>query len=83
MRYFLLMITVVTLLGADKRQHLAAPKLSAECAKVRGLVLPNSSEASIRTIPWRTSILQGFVQAQKNDKPVMFYLMNGHPLGCT
>jgi len=27
--------------------------------------------------------LQGFVQAQKNDKPVMFYLMNGHPLGCT
>ena len=83
MRYFLLMIAVVTLLGADKRQPLAAPKLSAECVKVRGLVLPNSSEASIRTIPWRTSILQGFVQAQKNDKPVMFYLMNGHPLGCT
>ena len=83
MRSFLLMMTAVTLIGAEKRQPLATPKLSAECEKVRGLVLPNPSEASIRTIPWRTSILQGFVQAQKNDKPVMFYLMNGHPLGCT
>ena len=83
MRCFLLMITVVTLVGAGKRQPLATPKLSDECAKVRGLVLPNPSEASIRTIPWRTSVLQGIVEAQKNDKPVMIYLMNGHPLGCT
>ena len=69
------------LAGADKDKRL--PKLSAECAKVRGLVLPNPSEASIRMIPWRTSVLQGLVEAQKNDKPVMIYLMNGHPLGCT
>ena len=70
-------------LSADKEQSLAAPKLSPECEKVRGLVLPNPSEASIRTIPWRTSVLQGLVEAQINDKPVMIYLMNGHPLGCT
>ena len=70
-------------LSVDKGQSLATPKLSTECEKVRRLVLPNPSEASIRSIPWRTSILQGLVEAQKNDKPVMIYLMNGHPLGCT
>ncbi len=70
-------------LYAENGQPLPTPKLSAENAKLRDLVLPNSSEASIRKIPWRTSVLQGIVDAQKNDKPVMLYLMNGHPLGCT
>jgi hypothetical protein len=27
--------------------------------------------------------LRGIVDAQKEDKPVMIVLMNGHPLGCT
>ena len=81
-------IAIVLLMGsiglsADEDQSLKKPKLSAENAKVRDLVLPNQSEASYRKIPWRTSVLQGIVDAQKNDKPVMIYLMNGHPLGCT
>ena len=70
-------------LYAFQGQSLTTPKLSAENAKLRDLVLPNPSEASYRKIPWRTSVLQGIVDAQKNDKPVMIYLMNGHPLGCT
>ena len=70
-------------LSADKGQPLVTPELSAENAKICDLVLPNPDEASIRTISWRTSVLQGVVDAQKNDKPVMLYLMNGHPLGCT
>jgi hypothetical protein len=70
-------------LYADKGQPLPTPKLPAEIAKVRDLVLPNPNEASIRKIPWRTSVLQGIVDAHKNDMPVMIYLMNGHPLGCT
>ena len=70
-------------LYADKGQPLPTPKLSAENARLRDLVLPNPSEASYRKIPWRTSVMQGIVDAQKNDKPVMIYLMNGHPLGCT
>jgi len=70
-------------LYADEGQPLTTPKLSAENAKLCDLVLPNPSEASYRKIPWRTSVMQGVVDAQKNDKPVMIYLMNGHPLGCT
>lgn len=67
-------------LGADKNAPL---QLSAEHAKCRAFVLPNLNEQSYRDIPWRASVLHGIVDAQKNDKPVMFVLMNGHPLGCT
>ena len=70
-------------LGADKDQLLQTPQLSAEYAKWRDHVLPNPSEQSYRKIPWRASVLHGIVDAQKNDKPVMIVLMNGHPLGCT
>jgi hypothetical protein len=70
-------------LGADKDQSLQTPKLSADYAKWRDHVLPNPSEQSYRKIAWRDSVLQGVCDAQKNDRPVMIVLMNGHPLGCT
>jgi hypothetical protein len=68
---------------ADGGPVLQMPQLSAEYAKWRDLVLPNPSEQSYRTIPWRASVLHGIVDAQKNDRPIMLVLMNGHPLGCT
>ena len=76
------LVSGLDLLAAEG-ESLPPPKLSAVNAKFRDLVVPNASEASYRKIPWRTSILQGIVEAQKHDKPVMIYLMNGHPLGCT
>ncbi len=67
-------------LSADRN---VSPQLSAEHAQCRVQVLPNASEQSYCSIAWRTSVLQGLVDAQKNDKPAMIFLMNGHPLGCT
>ena len=78
----LFLVSGLDLLAAEG-ESLPTLKLSVENAKFRDLVMPNTSEASYRKIPWRTSILQGIVEAQKHDKPVMIYLMNGHPLGCT
>ena len=69
--------------GADRDQPLQTPRLPAEYAKRRDQVLPDPSERSYRKIPWRASVLRGIVDAQKNDRPVMIVLMNGHPLGCT
>ena len=67
-------------LSADRN---VSPQLSAEHAQCRVQVLPNSSEQSYCRIGWRTSVLHGLVDAQKNDKPAIIFLMNGHPLGCT
>ncbi len=69
--------------GADPVPPLLRPTMSTEYAKQRDRVLPSTGEQSYRKIPWRTSVLQGVVDAQKNGKPVMIVLMNGHPLGCT
>lgn len=60
-----------------------APSVSAEYVKSRDQILPSPNEHSYRKIAWRTSALRGIVDAQKDDKPVMIVLMNGHPLGCT
>jgi hypothetical protein len=69
--------------GANKVPPLQRPHLSAEYAKRRDQILPTPREKSYRKIAWRTSVLHGIVDAQKNDRPVMIVLMNGHPLGCT
>ena len=64
----------------DKLQQ---PHRSAEYAKWRDYLLPSASEQSHRTIPWRASVLHGLIDAQKQDKPILLFLMNGHPLGCS
>jgi hypothetical protein len=69
--------------GTAEGTALHMPRLSAEYAKRRDQVLPSPGEQSYRKIAWRTSVLQGVIDAQKKDRPVMIVLMNGHPLGCT
>jgi hypothetical protein len=69
--------------GADNDRGVQLPRMSADYAKQRDLVLPSPSEGSYRSIAWRASVLHGVVDAQRQDKPVMIVLMNGHPLGCT
>ena len=69
-------------LGVGNEQTLQTP-LSPEYAKWRSYILPNPNEQTYRKIRWHASVLDGFVEAQMADKPVMMVLMNGHPLGCT
>jgi hypothetical protein len=69
--------------GAAQGPPPQMPRLSAGYAKRRDQILPNLSERSYRKIGWRTSVLQGVIDAQRDDRPVMIVLMNGHPLGCT
>ena len=63
--------------------ELRQPQRSAEYARWRDYLLPSASEQSHRTIPWRASVLHGLIDAQKQDKPILLFLMNGHPLGCS
>lgn len=36
-----------------------------------------------QSIPWETSFAAGLKTADKAGKPVLLWVMNGHPLGCT
>ena len=64
------------MLEADHRDEAAG-------ANVREQVLPTQSELAWRQIPWLPSFHEGVAEAQVQGKPVLLWVMNGHPLGCT
>jgi hypothetical protein len=46
-------------------------------------ILPDSSEMAWEEIPWLVTFKDGIRAADLADKPLLFWTMNGHPLGCT
>jgi hypothetical protein len=46
-------------------------------------IVPKESELTWRKIGWRGTLREAWTDAQKQDKPLLFWAMNGHPLGCT
>lgn len=49
----------------------------------RDLIVPDERDERWRDIPWRTSLWQGLLDAQIEGKPMLIWVMNGHPMGCT
>jgi hypothetical protein len=63
---------------------LAAQDLTEETFdKWYSYVLPKESELTWRTIGWRQTLGEGWLEAQKKDMPILLWAMNGHPCGCT
>ena len=61
-----------------------AQDLTAEtCAQVREAVLPSESDEQWRTIPWHDTLGGAVLEADEQERPVLLWAMNGHPLGCT
>ncbi|MGE3166319.1 MAG: hypothetical protein AB7O52_15540 [Planctomycetota bacterium] len=46
-------------------------------------VIPTADEERWLQIPWLASFGEGLQQGGRDDKPVLLWVMNGHPLGCT
>ncbi len=51
--------------------------------KWRDHILPKADELQWRKIPWQPTFWDAVVLAQKEDKPILLWAMNGHPLACT
>lgn len=51
--------------------------------KLRAYLLPKKEEIRWQQIDWRPAFWQGVIEAQKQEKPLLVWAMNGHPLGCT
>lgn len=49
----------------------------------RKKILPAAPERAWEKIPWRPTYWDGVVEAQKADKPILLWAMNGHALACT
>jgi hypothetical protein len=49
----------------------------------RTFIRPTAAEVRWQEIQWRPTFWEGVVDAQKADKPILMWAMNGHPLACT
>ncbi len=49
----------------------------------RDHILPAQSEMAWAEIPWLSTFKDGILAADAAEKPLLFWTMNGHPLGCT
>jgi len=43
----------------------------------------SKEESGWRTISWRPNLAEAIVEARKNKKPILLWIMNGHPCGMT
>lgn len=44
---------------------------------------PAADEVAHESIPWLPTFGEGVLAAEERDAPLLFWAMNGHPLGCT
>ena len=49
----------------------------------RDRILTKEPESLWKKLPWLTTYREGLEQAAAEDKPLLLWVMNGHPLGCT
>ena len=49
----------------------------------RDLIRTTDSELAWQQLPWTPSFHDGLAQAAKLNKPLLLWVMNGHPMGCT
>lgn len=55
----------------------------ADLEEWRQAIVPSAEENLWLEIPWLASFGEGLHRAARADKPVLLWVMNGHPLGCT
>ena len=49
----------------------------------RDHIRPKPEELSWQAVPWQATFWDAVVEAQRQDKPILLWAMNGHPLACT
>ena len=49
----------------------------------RERILPGPEEAAYRDVGWLPVFWTAVLQAQREEKPILLWAMNGHPLACT
>jgi hypothetical protein len=62
----------------------APPELNDQTyARWRDFIQPKPEEVNWEEIPWRATLWDAVVEAQQQEKPILLWAMNGHPLACT
>jgi len=49
----------------------------------KDFIKPTKEELAWAQIPWRSTFYDGLIESDREQKPLLLWVMNGHPLGCT
>ena len=85
-RHALLVVVAAAALAGPPDIAGAKPALAPDAAsfeRLRDAILPTPAELAWREQPWRASLWEAVVEAQRLERPILLWAMNGHPLGCT
>jgi hypothetical protein len=52
-------------------------------ASWRDRIRPLAAARRFETVPWLPTFWDGVMTAQQEDKAILLWAMNGHPLACT
>ena len=52
-------------------------------ARYRELIRPSDKEEAWSNNPWLPTYWGALVEANRKDRPILMWAMNGHPLACT
>jgi len=61
----------------------AAPRAVDAQLEWKTYILPTSDELGHEALPWLPTFGEGMLAASEQQRPLLFWAMNGHPLGCT
>ncbi|MBS2029147.1 MAG: hypothetical protein JST54_14685 [Deltaproteobacteria bacterium] len=75
-------LALLVLLAAPNVEP-ATPAVTVEnVSAITALIAPPADEVRYASIGWRRTLWEAAKEAQKADKPILLWAMNGHPLGC-
>ena len=76
-----LVLTALLLAGAPLA---AEDELTATTwREVKAHVLPDEADLAWTKVPWRASLWGAVIEANRAQKPILLWAMNGHALACT
>jgi hypothetical protein len=77
-----LSVACVRLLAACATDHPSRLDPS-DLAAWDAYLTPCADELAWESLPWLSSYSDGVLAAQEQRRPLLLWVMNGHPLGCT
>ena len=83
-RCFLVLALISFARAQDPKVEVVVPRPTAEnLAAWRAHIMPPADQLRFLAIPWHQTFGEGMLAAKSQGKPLLFWAMNGHPLGCT
>ncbi len=79
-----LVLAVQLIAALPQHLHAQLPELSAGSLESYQIAIePTADETEFLQINWNSQLHRAVRKAHESEKPLLIYVMNGHPLGCT